>query len=46
MALTTNAAGQHVCHCGAIARNDGSDYAIVCTQWPICEREQQEEDQP
>lgn len=36
--LTINAEGQRVCHCGAVARNDGSDYNDICDQWPLCER--------
>ena len=28
---------QRLCHCGAVARNDGSDYEGVCSQWPLCE---------
>ncbi len=26
-----------LCHCGDVARNDGSDYEGVCSQWPLCE---------
>lgn len=28
---------KRLCHCGAVARNDGSDYEGVCFQWPLCE---------
>lgn len=29
-----------LCHCGAPTRDDGSQYdGLVCTQWPLCERE-------
>lgn len=28
--------------CGNPARSDGSEYADVCTQWPLCEPEEDE----
>jgi hypothetical protein len=27
------------CHCGAPAQGPPSDYPDVCTQWPLCEKE-------